>query len=65
MSTDQELGAQLRDAESELAMWEQQRLTREDGSPAQDMRFETRGDRLREKVEELKAQMKIKPSANG
>lgn len=47
------LQEQLRSAKAELDSWEQQRLTREDGSHAQDQRFENRGDRLRERVEDL------------
>lgn len=58
METKQDLQEQLRVAESELQAWERQRLTREDGSPAQDQRFENRGDHLRERIAELSGQLR-------
>ncbi len=57
MSVDQDLQERLRAAKHELSLWEQQNLTREDGSPAQDRRFEERGDRLKEEVFALSRQL--------
>lgn len=54
----QDLEKQLASARGELEIWEQSRFTRNDGSPAQDLRFETRGDNLREQVERLQRQIK-------
>lgn len=56
-TTKQELQQQLMSAQGELESWEQQALTRNDGSPAQDRRFEERGERLRERVRELSRQL--------
>jgi len=56
-TTRQELQQQLATAQKELESWEQQGLTRNDGSPAQDRRFEERGERLRERVGELARQL--------
>lgn len=61
METKQDLQEQLRVAQAELESWEQQRLTREDGSPAQDQRFENRGDHLRERIDELSNQLSALP----
>lgn len=58
MSEKESLQSQLRSAQAELESWEQQRFTREDGSQAQDQRFENRGDHLREKVDELKERIR-------
>ena len=56
-TTKQELQQQLSTAKAELESWEQQGLTRNDGSQAQDRRFEERGERLRERVGELASQL--------
>jgi len=53
----QEIEKQLATAQAELDSWKLQRFTREDGSPAQDRRFEERGDHLQERVSELAAQL--------
>ncbi len=52
--TIQALEIELAGAESELGQWQAQAMTREDGSPAQDRRFEERGERLSNLVSELK-----------
>lgn len=54
----QELERQLCAAQAELESWKDQSFTRNDGSPAQDLRFETRGDNLRTRVEELERMLK-------
>lgn len=59
-STQQELQQQLTEAQQELSNWEHQGLTRNDGSPAQDRRFEERGERLRDRVDELTRQLEAK-----
>lgn len=58
-TTKQELQQQLAAAQRELESWEQQSLTRNDGSQAQDRRFEERGERLRERVGELSRQLEV------
>jgi hypothetical protein len=55
-TTKQNLQQQLATAKAELESWEQQATTRNDGSQAQDRRFEVRGDRLQERVSELARQ---------
>jgi len=46
----QEIEKQLATAQAELDSWKLQRFTREDGSPAQDRRFEERGDQLEKMI---------------
>lgn len=53
----QDLQQQLVAAKAELQSWEQQELTRNDGSQAQDRRFEERRERLQERVGELARQL--------
>ena len=53
----QELQQQLATAQNELEIWEQQALNRNDGSPAQDRRFEERGERLRDRAGDLARQL--------
>ena len=52
-----QLEQQLASAQQELESWVRQGLTREDGSPAQDRRFEERGKSLRERVVDLTHQL--------
>ncbi|RMW07742.1 hypothetical protein ALP03_200060 [Pseudomonas amygdali pv. tabaci] len=56
-TTKQDLQQQLVAAKAELESWEQQELTRNDGSQAQDRRFEERGERLQKRVGELARQL--------
>ncbi|EPM73604.1 hypothetical protein A584_00240 [Pseudomonas syringae pv. theae ICMP 3923] len=53
----QDIQQQLATAKAELESWEQQALTRNDGSQAQDRRFEEIGERLQERVGELARQL--------
>lgn len=53
----EQLEQQLASAQQELESWVHQGLTREDGSPAQDRRFEERGESLREQVADLSNQL--------
>ncbi|MFA0945256.1 MULTISPECIES: hypothetical protein [Pseudomonas syringae group] len=53
----QVLQQQLATAKAELESWEQQGLTRNDGSQAQDRRLEERGESLQERVGELARQL--------
>lgn len=62
-TTKQELQQLLAAAQGELENWKQQGLTRNDGSPAQDRRFEERGERLRERVDELARQLEVMPAS--
>lgn len=55
--TKQQLQQQLATAQGELESWERQSYTRNDGSPAQDRRFEERGEHLRERIDELARQL--------
>ncbi len=49
----QKIQQELDTARRELEIWEDARFTREDGSAAQDRRFEERGETLRQRVAEL------------
>lgn len=53
----EQLEQQLALAQQELESWVHQGLAREDGSPAQDRRFEERGESLRERVADLTDQL--------
>ncbi|HFL7937824.1 hypothetical protein IYR97_23670 (plasmid) [Pseudomonas fulva] len=55
--TREQLQQQLDTAEQELDIWERQRFTREDGSPAQDRRFEERGENLGARISDLSRQL--------
>lgn len=56
-NTEQALQQQLAQYQRELKDWEDQRFTRNDGSPAQDRRFEERGERLQEQVYRLSREL--------
>ncbi len=55
--TKEQLQQQLDAAEQELDNWERQRCTREDGSQAQDRRFEERGENLGARISALSRQL--------
>lgn len=44
----EELKAELKSAQSAMDQWEREAVDRDDGSPAQDRRFEEMGERRRE-----------------
>lgn len=56
-----DLQQQLATAKGERESWERQALTRNDGSQAQDRRFEERGESLQERVSELARQLAMMP----
>lgn len=56
--------AELKSAESELINWQDHDAQREDGSPAQDKRHAERGEFLRQKVQDLAADLRRLQQAN-
>lgn len=55
---------ELKSAQSELSNWENHDAQREDGSQAQDRRNAERGERLRQKVQDLTADLRRLQQAN-
>lgn len=53
----QEIQQKLDTALRELEIWKDARFTREDGSAAQDRRFEERGESLKQQVDDLSRQL--------
>lgn len=53
----EELERKLKLANDELDSWEEQGAQREDGSQAQDRRFEERGETLRRRASEIRHQI--------
>jgi len=59
----QDLEHQLEKARRELEIWEQLEANRNDGSLAQDNRFELRGERLAKRVTDLMGQLSALPGS--
>jgi len=56
-TTKEDLDQKLKSALNELEIWEQQGAQRQDGSQAQDRRFDERGDNLRSRVSDIRHQL--------
>jgi primosomal protein N'' len=56
-TTKEDLEQKLKSALNELEIWEQQGAQRQDGSQAQDRRFDERGDNLRSRVSDIRHQL--------